>query len=44
MHWLFEAYSNVYNLVMMRNIDPMFLASKKENPKQRLRGCLSRRG
>jgi hypothetical protein len=45
MNWIFEAYSNVYKVAMMRDSDhPMLLAFVKENPTRRLHGRLSRRG
>jgi len=45
MNWIFEAFSNVYNVAMMRNIDhPIHRAARKENPKRGRKGRLSRRG
>jgi hypothetical protein len=45
MNWIFEAYSNVYKVAMLRTIDhPILFAAVKENPKRGSHGRLSRRG
>jgi hypothetical protein len=44
MNWIFEAYSNVYKVAMLRNTDhPIFFAFVKETPKRGSHGRLSRR-
>jgi hypothetical protein len=45
MNWIFEAYSNVYKVAMLRNVNhPILFAVAKVMPKQRSLGRLSRRG
>jgi hypothetical protein len=45
MNWIFEAYSNVYKVVMLRNTDdPILFASPTQNPWRRYSRRLSRRG
>jgi hypothetical protein len=45
MNWIFEAYSNVYKVVMLRNTDhPILFASTKETTKPRSQRRLSRGG
>jgi hypothetical protein len=45
MNWIFEAYSNVYKVVMLRNTDhPILFASIKETTKPRSHRRLSRSG
>jgi hypothetical protein len=44
MNWIFEAFSNVYKVAMMRNTDhPTHGAAVSEKPKPRHHGRLSRR-
>jgi len=45
MNWIFEAYSNVYKVVMLRNTDhPILFASIRETTKPRSHRRLSRSG
>jgi hypothetical protein len=45
MNWIFEAYSNVYSVAMMRNKDrPMLSVPVSEDTTRRHHGRLSRRG
>jgi hypothetical protein len=44
MNWIFEAFSNVYKVAMMRNTGhPILFAFVKQKPRQRSHGRLSRR-
>ncbi len=45
MNWIFEAYSNVYKVAMLRNNHhPILFAIVQEKPKRGSHGRLSRRG